>query len=207
MTENDITNVLFETFSVTFELFGEKHVLDLKPDGRSLEVTEANKAEYVDLMVKWLTHKRFQHQLDALSQGFRELIPTSVMYMLGPEDLQLLLGGQDRIDVNEIRATALYQGGYSPTSPQVEWFWRYMELASGAERAQVLSFVTGTNKVPLDGLDPPFTIVKAAQSGVSHFPSSHTCFNSISVPEYPTEEVLRTKLSAAIKMQEGFQIA
>lgn len=46
--ENDITDVLYSTFSVEDERFGEKVTVDLKPGGRDIEVTNENKKEYVE---------------------------------------------------------------------------------------------------------------------------------------------------------------
>lgn len=46
-SENDITDVLEQTFSVEDERFGEIMTVDLKPDGRDIPVTEENKTEYV----------------------------------------------------------------------------------------------------------------------------------------------------------------
>ena len=46
--ENDITDVLDETFSITDESFGEQKQVDLKPGGRDIPVTNENKKEYVE---------------------------------------------------------------------------------------------------------------------------------------------------------------
>ena len=59
------------TFSLEQDLFGSKEVVDLKPGGRDIEVTEANKREYVDLVVAWKTRGCVSRQLDALVDGFR----------------------------------------------------------------------------------------------------------------------------------------
>ena len=46
--ENDITDVLDQTFSVDDEQFGETTTVDLKPNGRDIQVTNENKKEYVE---------------------------------------------------------------------------------------------------------------------------------------------------------------
>ena len=48
MLENDITDVIYSTFSVDDERFGEKVIVDLKEGGRDIEVTNENKKEYVE---------------------------------------------------------------------------------------------------------------------------------------------------------------
>jgi E3 ubiquitin-protein ligase HUWE1 len=44
--ENDITDIMELTFSVESDDFGVLKIVDLKPDGQSIAVTEANKREY-----------------------------------------------------------------------------------------------------------------------------------------------------------------
>ena len=49
-SENDITDILDLTFSTDDNRFGETVTVDLKPDGRNIEVTNENKFEYVELV-------------------------------------------------------------------------------------------------------------------------------------------------------------
>ena len=46
--ENDITDILDQTFSLEDEQFGETKTIDLKPGGRDIPVTNENKREYVE---------------------------------------------------------------------------------------------------------------------------------------------------------------
>lgn len=46
--ENDIEGVVELTFSVDDEKFGERHTIDLIPNGRNIPVTNENKAQYVE---------------------------------------------------------------------------------------------------------------------------------------------------------------
>ena len=46
--ENDITGVIEPTFSTEDESFGEVQTVDLKPNGRNIEVTNDNKKEYIE---------------------------------------------------------------------------------------------------------------------------------------------------------------
>ena len=50
--ENDITDVIDETFTMTEDRFGELVTVDLKPNGADFPVTEENKKEYVKC-VQW----------------------------------------------------------------------------------------------------------------------------------------------------------
>ena len=54
--ENSIDGILDLTFNVDDERFGELVVVDLKPNGREIEVTDENKKEYVELYTLSLIH-------------------------------------------------------------------------------------------------------------------------------------------------------
>ena len=47
-SDNDITDIIDETFSVQEERFGEMITLELRPGGEEIAVTEENKKEYVE---------------------------------------------------------------------------------------------------------------------------------------------------------------
>lgn len=47
-SENDITDVIDETFTTTEDRFGELVTIDLKLGGSEITVTEENKKEYVE---------------------------------------------------------------------------------------------------------------------------------------------------------------
>lgn len=46
--ENDITDVIDETFTTVEDRFGELVTIELKPGGGDVPVTEENKKEYVE---------------------------------------------------------------------------------------------------------------------------------------------------------------
>ena len=99
-----------------------------------------------------------------------------------------------------MEAAAKYLGSYDEESPQVVWFWAAMRDAfSDEERRATVRFVTGLHKVPLDGFDPPFTVMSSThESGAAAYPKSHTCFNQLVLPPYESFDELVAKLRFAI---------
>ncbi len=47
-SENDITDVIDETFTTTEDRFGEMVTVELKPGGKDIPVTQENKKDYVE---------------------------------------------------------------------------------------------------------------------------------------------------------------
>lgn len=92
-SENDITDVLDNTFSVDDDRFGEVVTIDLKEGGRDIPVTNENKKDYVQLIVEWRIRGRVQDQFDAFLSGFNELIPQELINVFDERELELLIGG------------------------------------------------------------------------------------------------------------------
>lgn len=63
MLDNDITDVLELTFVVEAEEFGETKIIELKPNGNNIPVTEANKHEYVRLVTEQRLTKSIRSQV------------------------------------------------------------------------------------------------------------------------------------------------
>ena len=98
-SENDITDIIDETFTTTEERFGELVTIDLKEGGSEIEVTEENKKDYVDCVVEYRISKRVKEQFDAFMSGFSELIPQDLINVFDERELELLIGGMSEIDV------------------------------------------------------------------------------------------------------------
>ena len=55
-SDNDITDVIEETFTTTEDRFGEMVTIDLKPGGADIPVTHDNKKDYVEyasFTIRW----------------------------------------------------------------------------------------------------------------------------------------------------------
>ncbi|KAJ5669993.1 uncharacterized protein N7477_005356 [Penicillium maclennaniae] len=204
MLENDITDIITETFAIETDAFGEIQVIDLIPDGRNIPVTQENKEEYVQRVVEYRLVESVREQLDNFLKGFHEIIPPDLISIFNEQELELLISGLPEIDVDEWKNHTEYHN-YSASSSQIQWFWRAVRSFDKEERAKLLQFVTGTSKVPLNGFKE-----LEGMNGVSKFnihrdpgnkdrlPSSHTCFNQLDLPEYESYEDLRQRLYTAM---------
>lgn len=179
MLDNPIEGVLDQTFSTEDERFGVTNVEDLKPGGRDIEVTDLNKKEYVDLMVKWRIQKRIDEQFQAFIHGFHELIPAELVNVFDERELELLIGGIAEIDVDDWKKHTDYRG-YTESDEVIKFFWQTIRSWDGEQKSRLLQFATGTSRIPVNGFkdlqgsDGPrrFTIEK--QGEVNNLPKSHT---------------------------------
>jgi E3 ubiquitin-protein ligase HUWE1 len=72
MLDNDITGVIDQEFTIEDEQFGEKKIVELKPGGADIPVTEENKEEYVRLVVSYRLDNSIKDQIKAFLDGFYE---------------------------------------------------------------------------------------------------------------------------------------
>ncbi|OXB64843.1 hypothetical protein ASZ78_006581 [Callipepla squamata] len=148
--ENDITGVLDHTFCVEHNAYGEIIQHELKPNGKSIPVTEENKKEYVRLYVNWRFLRGIEAQFLALQKGFNEVIPQHLLKTFDEKELELIICGLGKIDVNDWKANTRLKH-CTPDSNIVKWFWKAVEFFDEERRARLLQFVTGSSRVPLQG--------------------------------------------------------
>lgn len=110
MLDNDITDVIEDTFSITEEHFGEMVTVDLKENGRDIDVTQDNKKDYVDLVTTYRISQRVSEQFEAFMSGFNELIPQELINVFDERELELLIGGMSEIDVDDWQKHTDYRG-------------------------------------------------------------------------------------------------
>jgi len=209
MIENDITDVIDETFTTTEDRFGELVTIDLKQGGADIPVTEENKKEYVDLVVEYRISRRVKDQFDAFMSGFSELIPQELINVFDERELELLIGGMSEIDVDDWTKFTDYRG-YEMNDEVIQWFWKCIKSWPPERKSRLLQFATGTSRIPVNGFkdlqgsDGPrrFTIEKSGDP--SQLPKSHTCFNRIDLPPYKDYITLEQKLTLAVEETVGF---
>ncbi|KAF8334176.1 uncharacterized protein EI90DRAFT_3051375 [Cantharellus anzutake] len=207
--ENDITDVIDETFTTTEDRFGELVTIELKPGGADVPVTEENKKEYVETVIEYRIVRRVKEQFDAFMSGFSELIPQELINVFDERELELLIGGMSDIDVDDWTKYTDYRG-YEMNDEVIQWFWQIIRSWPTERKSRLLQFATGTSRIPVNGFkdlqgsDGPrrFTIEKAGDP--SQLPKSHTCFNRIDLPPYKDYNTLEHKLTLAVEETVGF---
>jgi E3 ubiquitin-protein ligase HUWE1 len=197
------------TFSIDDHSFGRNQVIDLLPNGRTVAVTEETKEEYVRLVCQHRMTTAISSQIKSYLDGFYELVSPELIAIFTPRELELLISGLPDIDVHDLRKNTDYVG-WKPTDREIGWFWNILFGLSRNEKAAFLQFVTGSSKVSLAGFAElqgmrgiqKFSIHKVGGSKGALM-SAHTCFNSLDLPTYTSEEEMREKLTYAINEGGG----
>uniref|UniRef100_A0A8R1XKV5 E3 ubiquitin-protein ligase n=1 Tax=Onchocerca volvulus TaxID=6282 RepID=A0A8R1XKV5_ONCVO len=197
-------------FAVDEDVFGQMKSVELREGGAEEKVTDTNKDEYIDLIIKWRFVSRVEEQMKALMKGIHELIPPNLLSIFDPNELELLVCGLQKIDVKDWKDNTLYKGGYSPSHPVIQNFWKCLLAFNNEMRARLLQFVTGTSRVPMNGFrelygsngPQKFTIERWGNTDM--LPRAHTCFNRIDLPPYTNFHQMKERLTTAIENSEIF---
>ena len=129
----------------------------------------------------------------------------SSLHLLRPDELELLVVGNSELDFAALQKNTQYDGGFHEHSPVVQNLWQFVHESPRETQLKFLRFSTGTTKAPIGGLGAiPFKIQRAGPDSML-LPTSHTCFNTLLVPDYGDNyEKLKNRLGRAIMECEGF---
>lgn len=90
MIDNNIDECgLGLTFTAEEEEFGVIKEVELKPGGGEIDVTEENKAEFVELKAQWRLTRGVEEQTKAFMQGFHDLLPQEAINMFDERELEV----------------------------------------------------------------------------------------------------------------------
>jgi len=210
LLEYKLTDLGLElNFSIEDHSFGRNQIVDLIPNGRNIHVTDESKTKYVSLVCQHRMTHSIQSQIRAYLDGFYELVSPDLIAIFTPRELELMISGLPNIDILDLKQNTDYQG-WKATDKEIEWFWNIMVSLSRSQKAAFLQFVTGSSKVPLTGFSElqgmrgiqKFNIHKVEGSSGALM-SAHTCFNSLDLPTYKSEEEMKGKLLYAISEGQG----
>lgn len=215
MLENDITDIIDNAFTVEHESFGVLQMRELKPGGSNIMVTEENKKEYVKLYVNYRFMQGIEQQFAALQKGFTEVVPQHLLKPFDERELELIIGGLGKIDIDDWKANTRLKH-CTPETPVVGWFWQIVDSYTEEMRARLLQFVTGSSRVPLQGFKalqgstgaagPRLFTIHQIDAPTENLPKAHTCFNRIDLPPYESYSKMLEKLTQAVEETCGFAV-
>lgn len=81
---------------------------DLKPNGREIPVTEANKREYVQLACQLKMTGSIRSQIKSFLEGFYDVIPKELISIFNEQELELLISGLPTIDIDDLKSNSEY---------------------------------------------------------------------------------------------------
>jgi E3 ubiquitin-protein ligase HECTD2 len=206
--EGDVAETFCYDFVAQMDRYGEVVAVPLCSGGENRPVTNANRREFVDLYVHYLLDTAVTRQYEPFKRGFFTVCGGNALSLFRPEEIELLVRGSDEpLDVASLRAVATYDNWSVPrpeTLPVVQWFWDFFEQTQPQAQRKILSFITGSDRIPAMGATSLTIRVACLGDDASRFPTARTCFNMLGLYRYTTREQLERMLWGAVLNSEGF---
>lgn len=220
----DVENTYCWSFVVPIERYGTVVEHPLISNGENTPVTNANRADFVDLYIRYLLDGAVARQFEPFKRGFFTVCAGNALSLFRAEEIELLVRGSDeQLDVDSLRAVAVHENWKQPfpphlllpspaeNEPVVRWFWAAFASAPPVRQRKLLTFVTGSDRIPAVGATSLVLRVVCGGDGVRNsreemerYPVARTCFNMLVLWRYASPAVLEAKLWGAVEESEGF---
>lgn len=195
---------------MSFEIENGDTIEKLIPGDNKLAVTSDNVILYLNLFANHRLEQEIQNQTSRFLRGFEKVVPKEWISMFTESELQMLMSGPAKWDIDDLRNNTDYGGDYKADDDVIKMFWEILEKFNEDQQKNFLKFVTGSSHISIHGfqsLEPKFGIVRlVVGEGIDQYhPQSSTCANLLKLPSYSTKEVMEQKLLEAISFKNvGF---
>ncbi|KAJ5669766.1 hypothetical protein N7462_010836 [Penicillium macrosclerotiorum] len=205
-----VDDVRVDDLGLDFTLPGYPDI-DLIPDGSNVPLTIKNVDLYVERVIDMTLGSGVRHQVDAFRAGFSQVFPFSALRAFTPSELVMLFGqAEEDWSIETLMDSIKADHGFNMDSKGVRNLLQTMSELDKQQRRDFLQFVTGSPKLPIGGfksLTPIFTVVcrpsEPPYTPDDYLPSVMTCVNYLKLPDYSSLDVLKERLSVAIKEGQG----
>ncbi|KAK9455329.1 hypothetical protein V1511DRAFT_521715 [Dipodascopsis uninucleata] len=168
--KGNVEETFCRDFVAEHEIYGTAVQVPLVPGGEKKPVTNANRHEFVNKYIQFIFENSIARQFQPFKRGFYHVIGGNALTLFRPEEIELLVHGSDEgLDVGALRAVAIYDGWLSNNNNNsnhgsgrhgkveanelvVTWFWEFFENMEPKDQRRLLTFVTGSDRIPATGI-------------------------------------------------------
>ncbi|KXL44934.1 hypothetical protein M433DRAFT_89969 [Acidomyces richmondensis BFW] len=223
--EGDVQETYCRNFVISVDRYGQTADIPLIPNGEGTPVTNANRHDFVNAYIRYLLDTSVTRQFEPFKRGFFTVCAGNALSLFRAEEIELLIRGSDEcLNVDSLRAVAVYENWKHPEAPHgpianpadtvsvIKWFWELFAEASPERQRRLLTFITGSDRIPAVGATSLILRLVAGGDGWGgggkqereRFPVARTCFNMLVLWWYEDKSVLERKLWMAVEESEGF---
>lgn len=217
--DGDVENTFCRDFVADVDKYGQSVQVPLCSNGENTPVTNSNRRTFVDLYVRYLLDTSVARQFEPFKRGFFTVCGGNALSLFQPEEIEKLIrGSEEALDISSLRAVSVYENWCDANDPNkkkanaaapdreavVKWFWETFESAEPKSQRKLLSFITGSDRIPAMGATSLVIKVNCLGEECGRFPTARTCFNVIGLWRYGKRETLERMLWTAVEESEGF---
>lgn len=193
----------------------EKEV-ELIENGKNTFLNDENKNKFIEKVIYQETIAPYEEQIKYLHSGVFPILDDNLKGIFSTDELNFLLHGQNKIDLNDWKENTDYKGDYNENHQVIKMFWNKMGKLKPGELLKFLTFSTWLNNIPIDG----FGNLKGAGRKVQKFTiepyinysneeeeekyvfrpmESKPSFNRLILPQYPNEKEMDKAFEIILK--------
>ena len=193
----------------------EKEV-ELIENGKNTFLNDENKNKFIEKVIYQETIAPYEEQIKYLHSGVFPILDDNLKGIFNTDELNFLLHGQNKIDLNDWKENTDYKGDYNENHQVIKMFWNKMGKLKPGELLKFLTFSTWLNNIPIDG----FGNLKGAGRKVQKFTiepyinysneeeeekyvfrpmESKPSFNRLILPQYPNEKEMDKAFEIILK--------
>ncbi|CAO3587479.1 unnamed protein product [Absidia cylindrospora] len=204
--DGDVESTFCRSFVMELDIYGERQIIPLLPDGENVMVNNNNRAHYVDLYVDYVLNKTVERQFGAFQRGFYHMCGGNALSLFRPDEIELLVRGSDKpLDIDLLRSRTEYHG-FKEDDPIIGYFWNVIKMMEPTMQRKLLMFVTGSDRIPATGSSQLYLQITCGGEDVGRLPSAHTCFNQLILYQHQNQDRLQKVLEMAILESQGFYV-
>ena len=96
-----------------------------------------------------------------ICSGFHFVCDNPVLKLLRPEELQLLINGQDTnlINICAMKKCCKYKDFTKVSLPTIGMLWEALQDFGNPQKQKFLSFLTGSDRLPIGGFEVSFSMI------------------------------------------------
>ena len=186
-------------------------VVELAKFDSKKNLTKENLREFIKLAKNYRIHE-FDEELKLLKQGFNLIIYNSgFLGILNHHELKLLACGEIECKVSRMKELfeIINNDDQELTAEKTAIFWNVMESFSVHERLLFIRFSSGYMGLPTEGLNwvKKLEVIFCDESDsqrIFNLPRSQTCFLTVRIPLFRSEDELASMLRVAINSCECY---
>ncbi|EAY14912.1 hypothetical protein TVAG_380220 [Trichomonas vaginalis G3] len=151
----------------------------------------------------------FNFAMKSFRKGFEIIMEKSCRELLSPDQLKYIFCGPDEISAAQFISLLRYLTVADSASK--EYFEWSILMMTSEERSMLLKFITGRVSIPVSGSGSNFAInvhlVKLQKTKPPYsLPTAATCSSTITVPAYPSNEIMLECLRKALRYGSDFTL-
>jgi hypothetical protein len=191
--------------------------IELCKDGARRPISPSNLSKYIRAALLARVNESREVTV-AMRDGLTSIVPKWILPLFTWKEMRLMVCGQSEVNIDMLQQNTEYDDDVSPTDPHVISFWRVLRSFSVDDKSAFLRFVWARSRLPATTAEfnQKFKLQAPAGTGPKmtpdvYLPKAHTCFFSLNLPRYTSDQVMKTKLLYAVhhcvEMDADFRLA